>query len=678
MAKINDISDFIYHQNPSNWCTYADTISMIALFVIESDLKEHYQNKSDRITIVNFLQSISLNEMVSAKHRCNAYFLLGHEYLWKAREVGELQTLWQEIDPHNLSSDDSDNSHDECSNSVDMQTLNLDRAKHYFYHAVSFAGPASSKRSRESMRCLALVSGPCHFAGELIHTSIGSSARQRTSFSQSKEYKDISKDDIDSIFTAFDVGINDKAARVEELTTMYRKGKKVVPPSWNFVAMCLCPTGELLISRLHLDEDHLGDFEFKYHTTCVFPKASTKYHESCLIVDTILKPFEDLMEKSKSQLSGIDGDVANNYNSDTSSKIEWWKERDGFDNELSDLLTSFEIDYLESPNVKKCMFNFNNDDSMDTSFSGSNLASKFEAACKIDDKQNSKVTISESLESLQKLTVKQLKQRLEEFDIEAKTMRSLRKAGLIDLLLDKLREESNFKFNQLRDSLNDSSSHMDYEAGNGRKTVTFLILDEHLCRFPFEGLQMLKGKTVCRLPSFPFAVSTLLRARSERDPVLIDSAKTTFVLDPESNLLGTQERLSAAMSNISESCNWKWDGVIGKKPSQSFMQSALTEENGLFLYFGHGGGESCFSRNQIESLIGGESKCSSRECKSSVILMGCSSGMLQSVNQKGGGTEICEEKIYCEPEGVALSYLCAGAPCVVGNLWDVTDRDIDR
>ena len=37
-----------------------------------------------------------------------------------------------------------------------------------------------------------------------------------------------------------------------------------------------------------------------------------------------------------------------------------------------------------------------------------------------------------------------------------------------------------------------------------------------------------------------------------------------------------------------------------------------------------------------------------------------------------------EAPLYYEPEGVALSYLCAGAPCVVGNLWDVTDHDIDR
>lgn len=31
-----------------------------------------------------------------------------------------------------------------------------------------------------------------------------------------------------------------------------------------------------------------------------------------------------------------------------------------------------------------------------------------------------------------------------------------------------------------------------------------------------------------------------------------------------------------------------------------------------------------------------------------------------------------------EPAGMALSYLIGGAPSVVGNLWDVTDRDLDR
>lgn len=45
--------------------------------------------------------------------------------------------------------------------------------------------------------------------------------------------------------------------------------------------------------------------------------------------------------------------------------------------------------------------------------------------------------------------------------------------------------------------------------------------------------------------------------------------------------------------------------------------------------------------------------------------MGCSSGSL-SLN----GCYI--------PQGTPLSYLLAGSPVIVANLWDVTDKDIDR
>lgn len=47
------------------------------------------------------------------------------------------------------------------------------------------------------------------------------------------------------------------------------------------------------------------------------------------------------------------------------------------------------------------------------------------------------------------------------------------------------------------------------------------------------------------------------------------------------------------------------------------------------------------------------------------LLMGCSSGSLSS------------NGCYA-PQGTALSYLLAGSPVVVANLWEVTDKDIDR
>jgi separase len=157
----------------------------------------------------------------------------------------------------------------------------------------------------------------------------------------------------------------------------------------------------------------------------------------------------------------------------------------------------------------------------------------------------------------------------------------------------------------------------------------------------------------------------------------VDPSHASFVLDPEKNLKATQKRLFPVLEGISSSNRWSWNGVIGEIPSQSFFQGALEKENGLLIYIGHGGAQTCFSRRQIDQMICSKGNQEVRACKASVILMGCSSGRLVSVNRKH--SESLEQlPLYFEPEGIALSYLCAGAPCVIGNMWDVTDHDIDR
>ena len=52
------------------------------------------------------------------------------------------------------------------------------------------------------------------------------------------------------------------------------------------------------------------------------------------------------------------------------------------------------------------------------------------------------------------------------------------------------------------------------------------------------------------------------------------------------------------------------------------------------------------------------------------ILMGCSTGYLRV-------TRIDARGALSALHGPAFKFLAAGSPCVVGNLWDVTDRDID-
>ena len=74
----------------------------------------------------------------------------------------------------------------------------------------------------------------------------------------------------------------------------------------------------------------------------------------------------------------------------------------------------------------------------------------------------------------------------------------------------------------------------------------------------------------------------------------------------------------------------------------------------LFIYCGHGTGDKLCDTYKFRKWE-----------VPAAMLWGCSSGRLsmQGVH---------------DPSGAVLNYLVGGAPFVVANLWDVTDRDIDR
>ena len=75
------------------------------------------------------------------------------------------------------------------------------------------------------------------------------------------------------------------------------------------------------------------------------------------------------------------------------------------------------------------------------------------------------------------------------------------------------------------------------------------------------------------------------------------------------------------------------------------------------MYCGHNAGEEFLSSKHALRL---------RSTPNVMMLVGCSSGRLR------------DEGMF-EPHGtMILQYACAGVPCIVANLWDVTDGDIDR
>lgn len=637
----------------------------------------------------------------SGSRICNAeaFYQLGLLALFKAREQGELCTLWSE---HATGIAGNGSCRDGFS---DAQLSSTTEARECFRCALSNAPPASCTLTKNILRCLALVSGPRQQASTaaMVHMSIGGAARQ------------IVRDSLDggsvqNTFSAFDDESLDFDARIEAVGQLLLNSAPALPRNWNVVAMATCPTGELLVSSLRASPSG-GEQPTEVCTVCVFASTPADCDSSAVGIHAeILHPLDRIIDRSQKQLHGITEEAQQGQYNEKSSRRDWWKERYSIDEDLHSLLKAAETTYFGRDPVRQRLIpddlfvcrqpseafpaNDEEDDSSDCSDLGpGNLASKFAAA---ELEAPVLPTFDEEAErlNLAKLTVASIKAKLATFGVAEGGLKKMRKADLIDLLLREMMEG-----NQGSESKEDASpTGLDdaIELTGGRaqapqheedqtlitpgEPCTILVLDEHLHRFPLESMDMLSNVAITRVPSLAFVFATLREAAchpSAPPAPAVDPRKVSYVLDPESNLSESASTLAPALTSMASENGWKWDGVVGEMPSLDFMAQALTEENGLYLYCGHGGGEKAFSRSRVEDLISRGDGI--RGCRSIVVLMGCSSGKLLSVNTpKDMSINHPSDGLHYEPEGIALSYLYAGAPCVVGNLWDVTDRDIDR
>lgn len=180
-----------------------------------------------------------------------------------------------------------------------------------------------------------------------------------------------------------------------------------------------------------------------------------------------------------------------------------------------------------------------------------------------------------------------------------------------------------------------------------RHTVA-LVLDQAIQSLPWESSFRMVSETrweFYRLPSLPVFVETVPRKKT----ISVDSCY--YAINPSGDLVSTQKTFEEWFRGIKG-----WRGRVGSPPNANELSKAL-QEHDLFVYCGHGGGEQYLPLSRLRSL---------NSCASS-LLMGCSSGRLKW-NNRGA----------YEASGVILAYMLAGCPAVVGNLWDVTDKDIDR
>jgi separase len=186
---------------------------------------------------------------------------------------------------------------------------------------------------------------------------------------------------------------------------------------------------------------------------------------------------------------------------------------------------------------------------------------------------------------------------------------------------------------------------------------TILVLDKALHAFPWESMPCMQGLAVSRVPSLACLRRLLLEANAPKtknderpEGHYVSSNSGTYILNPSSDLKNTQAYFEKPFTALGS-----WTGHVNEAPKEELIETALIKSE-VMLYFGHGGGAQYIRAKTIRRL---------EKCKPATFLMGCSSAAL---------TEAGEFECY----GPIWHYMVAGCPAVVGTLWDVTDRDIDR
>ncbi|KAL7119495.1 hypothetical protein ACP275_02G066600 [Erythranthe tilingii] len=199
------------------------------------------------------------------------------------------------------------------------------------------------------------------------------------------------------------------------------------------------------------------------------------------------------------------------------------------------------------------------------------------------------------------------------------------------------------------------SDNFDEDEGITRKPI-ILVLDFDVQMLPWENLPILRNQEVYRMPSVGSIFATLDRCCQNEEqfetniPAFpsIDPLDSYYLLNPDGDLRTTQLEFESWFKDQNI------EGKIGTVPTVQELSLALKNHD-LFVYCGHGSGTQYIPGHQIEKL----------DTCAATLLLGCSSG---SLYLKG---------CYL-PEGAPISYILAGSPVIVANLWEVTDKDIDR
>ncbi|KAL5612775.1 hypothetical protein BROUX41_004140 [Berkeleyomyces rouxiae] len=202
-----------------------------------------------------------------------------------------------------------------------------------------------------------------------------------------------------------------------------------------------------------------------------------------------------------------------------------------------------------------------------------------------------------------------------------------------------------------------------------KNSHTILVVDKDLIPFPWESLPCMENQAVSRVPSLDYLRRAILEqhsaatestgagdgdcnSRSSRPAGhQVQRSSGTWVLNPGGDLTNTQARFEEAMKSLPSS----WNSIVTTTPTESAFEDALSDGD-IMVYMGHGSGAQYIRSKTVRKMS---------KLRATALLIGCSSARLTPAGA-------------FEHYGAPRNYLLAGCPAVVGMLWDVTDREIDR
>ncbi|XP_019425826.1 PREDICTED: separase isoform X1 [Lupinus angustifolius] len=390
------------------------------------------------------------------------------------------------------------------------------------------------------------------------------------------------------------------------------------------------------------DED---DFSIGSGTLPSCEKPSDTWHcpWGFTVVDDVAPAFKTILEGN--YLSS-----KSNVEDTTHNRMLWWKRRKNLDQSLDKLLRNLEDSWFGS---WKCLLlgkllNCKNFDSV-----LKNLVNDLRSKCKLDVNEDLvRVILGGSKYMCEgEMLVSQLCLKKDCYIAQVGYCDEAR-SGILSNAANGFGMSSEVAFHLLSEALN----VLEVDDSVNREPI-ILVLDYEVQMLPWENLPVLRNHEVYRMPSVS-SISAVLdnKASNHQEQVernlvpfpSIDPLDAFYLLNPDGDLSDTQITFESWFRDKN------LEGKAGSKPTIGELASALKSHD-LFIYFGHGSGSQYIPRHEIQKL----------ENCAATLLMGCSSG---SLTLNGS---------YA-PQGVPLSYLLAGSPAIVANLWEVTDKDIDR